>query len=158
MMFGKNGRSNRIKVLLIDPNGHHMNVMSTILQNSKIVKFEIEHASTLDHGFKLFEKRYHDVVILNPEMAEAFGLRSVRMVLEKIKDSPLLLLTGIDDEKMAFDAVKEGAQDCLILGRVGDDSIIRSLIYAIERQKYRNSATSNNIVKLEQMMKGFTDG
>jgi signal transduction histidine kinase len=52
-----------------------------------------------------------------------------------VSDTPIVVLTGLDDEEIAIGAVKKGAQDYLVKGDVDNRTILRSLDYAIERSK-----------------------
>jgi PAS domain S-box-containing protein len=45
------------------------------------------------------------------------------------------VLTGINDETLAIRAMQEGAQDYLVKGQVTGDLLVRSMRYAIERQR-----------------------
>ena len=47
---------------------------------------------------------------------------------------PLVVLTGLDDESLAAQALQEGAQDYLIKGQIETRGLIRALRYAIERK------------------------
>ena len=49
--------------------------------------------------------------------------------------SPIVVLSGLDDETLAVRAVHEGAQDYLVKGQVDGGAILRSMRYAIERQR-----------------------
>ena len=47
---------------------------------------------------------------------------------------PLVVLTGLDDESLAAQALQEGAQDYLIKGQIETRGLLRALRYAIERK------------------------
>ena len=47
---------------------------------------------------------------------------------------PLVVLTGLDDESLATQALQEGAQDYLIKGQIETRGLLRALRYAIERK------------------------
>jgi len=46
----------------------------------------------------------------------------------------LVVLTGLDDESMAAQALREGAQDYLIKGQIETRGLLRALRYAVERK------------------------
>lgn len=48
---------------------------------------------------------------------------------------PIIVLTGVDDETLAIRAMQQGAQDYLVKGQVNGDLLVRSMRYAIERQR-----------------------
>ena len=48
---------------------------------------------------------------------------------------PIILLTALDDEKLATTAVRKGAQDYLVKGKIDSNLLIRSIRYAIDRKQ-----------------------
>ena len=48
---------------------------------------------------------------------------------------PIIILTGMNDERIGINAVKQGAQDYLVKGQVDGKLLIRSIQYSIERKK-----------------------
>jgi signal transduction histidine kinase len=49
--------------------------------------------------------------------------------------TPIVVLSGLDDEAMAIRAVREGAQDYLVKGQVDNKTLTRSIHYAVERRR-----------------------
>src|SRR2546422_551425 len=52
-----------------------------------------------------------------------------------VDGSAILLLTGSDDHELALRAVREGAQDVLVRGRVDEPVLRRAVALAIERKR-----------------------
>jgi diguanylate cyclase (GGDEF)-like protein len=50
---------------------------------------------------------------------------------------PIIVLTGNDDQTVALSAVKGGAQDYLVKGRLDRELLMRSMQYSIERKRYQ---------------------
>src|SRR5258708_20908131 len=46
-------------------------------------------------------------------------------------------MTGYDDQTVALPAVKTGAQDYLIKGKIDRELLLRSMQYSIERKRYQ---------------------
>lgn len=74
-----------------------------------------------------------DIILLDLGLPDAQGLDAVRRARAAAPRVPLVVLTGMDDESLAAQALKEGAQDYLIKGQIDPRSLIRALRYAIER-------------------------
>ena len=50
-------------------------------------------------------------------------------------DIPIIVLTGLDDDVLALEAVQQGAQDYLVKGQFNDQVLIRAIRHAIERKQ-----------------------
>jgi diguanylate cyclase (GGDEF)-like protein len=74
-------------------------------------------------------------VLLDLSLPDAVGLEAVTQMQAAAPDIPIVVLTGLDDEHLALNAVQHGAQDYLIKGRVDEVLISRSIRYAIERKR-----------------------
>jgi hypothetical protein len=54
-----------------------------------------------------------------------------------------ILLAGTNDEILALKAVQEGAQDCLIKEQISGELLVRTMRYAIERQRSESDRLSS---------------
>jgi sigma-B regulation protein RsbU (phosphoserine phosphatase) len=61
---------------------------------------------------------------------------------------PLIVLTGLDDEALAAEAMKEGAQDYLIKGQIENRALPRALRHAIERHRMQ---TETDLIRTQQL-------
>ena len=75
-----------------------------------------------------------DLILLDLGLPDAQGLAAVRRAHAVAPRVPLVVLTGLDDEALAAQALHEGAQDYLIKGQVDGRGLLRALRYAIERK------------------------
>ncbi|HEX4015821.1 MAG TPA: SpoIIE family protein phosphatase [Frankiaceae bacterium] len=63
------------------------------------------------------------------------GLGALHDLLEIAPLTPVLVLTGLDDEARGAAAVFAGAQDYLVKGQVDGNSLARAVLYAVERRR-----------------------
>jgi CheY-like chemotaxis protein len=75
-----------------------------------------------------------DVVLLDLGLPDATGLAAVRRAQAVAPRIPLVVLTGLDDESLAAQALQAGAQDYLVKGHIEARGLFRALRYAIERK------------------------
>jgi diguanylate cyclase (GGDEF)-like protein len=92
-----------------------------------------------------------DIVLLDLGLPDASGLGAVRQAHAIAAGVPIVVLTGLDDEILAAQALQEGAQDYLIKGQIEPHALLRSLRYAIERQ--RMQVETDQIRKLQLQLK-----
>jgi PAS domain S-box-containing protein len=76
-----------------------------------------------------------DVVVLDLELPDCTGLETLRAVLKAAPSVPVVVLTGLRDDAMTVEALREGAQDYLLKGELGPALCCRTLRYAIERKR-----------------------
>jgi two-component system cell cycle response regulator len=76
-----------------------------------------------------------DVVLVDLSIPDCPLLETVQRVAAGTSETPLVVLTGLDDEDFSRGLVKFGAQDYLVKGEFDSRLLIRSLTYAIERKR-----------------------
>jgi two-component system cell cycle response regulator len=75
-----------------------------------------------------------DVILLDLNLPDGQGLETFLNVQSQARMTPILLLTGLEDQTLAVQAVKSGAQDCLVKDEITGSALARAIRYAIERQ------------------------
>ncbi len=92
-----------------------------------------------------------DIVLLGIRLPGPSALLdTLRNVRAKLPQSiPILVISDHDDQQEALHALRSGAQDHLIKGEFDGRSLLRSMLYAIERQKTREEL-SKACVEVEQ--------
>src|ERR1700683_3056365 len=115
---------------------------------------ELTHVKSISEAEKHLLDHAVDIIVLDLGLPDAQGVSAVRRTHAAAPHIPLVVLTGLDDEVMAAQALQEGAQDYLIKGEIDARSLLRSLRYAVERknaeealfvEKERAQVTLNSI-------------
>ena len=75
-----------------------------------------------------------DIVLLDLSLPDSFGLETLARWQAAAPTLPVIVLTGSDDEALAVAAVREGAQDYLVKGRIDGALLLQAIRYAIERK------------------------
>src|ERR1700676_5655656 len=89
-----------------------------------------------------------DIVLLDMGLPDGHGLDTVRRAHAAAPGVPLIVLTGLDDETLAAEAMKEGAQDYLIKGQIENRALPRVLRHAIERHRMQ---AETDLIRTNQM-------
>ncbi len=76
-----------------------------------------------------------DVIVADLDLPDCSGPETALQICSSAMKTPLLVLTEIDDEKIELNALKAGAQDYLVKGRLQPDSIWRAIRHSIERKQ-----------------------
>lgn len=124
-----------ISVLLIEDNPGDARLIQEYLSESLSTRFIVEHSDSLSQGFDSLHRKMMDIILLDLSLPDSHGFDTLKAVRSRSPDIPIVILTGLGDERVAVEAVKQGAQDYLVKGEVDSNLLVRSLRYAIERKK-----------------------
>lgn len=129
------GEKNR--VLLIEDNPGDARLIRELLSAEEGASFFLEHADRLSAGLTRLAQGNIDVILLDLSLPDSHGLEGINRICSQAPKVPIVVLSGLNDEAVAINAVQEGAQDYLVKGSVDSALLVRSLRYAIERQRLR---------------------
>jgi PAS domain S-box-containing protein len=128
----------RINILLIEDNPADSELIRIFLKGSYANKCVVTTANTLSNGIELLKTNLYDVVIADLSLPDSSGLDTFNSIYEKVVHIPIIVLTGLEDESIGINAVKFGAQDFLLKGKIKGKELTRSINYSIERYKLLN--------------------
>jgi diguanylate cyclase (GGDEF)-like protein/PAS domain S-box-containing protein len=124
-----------IKVLLlVEDNPGDARLLREMLRDQGLPQIELANVERLAEAERHLAQRTVDLILLDLGLPDAHGLGAVRRAHAVAPRVPLVVLTSLDDEAMAAQALQEGAQDYLIKGQIDGRSLLRSLRYALERK------------------------
>jgi two-component system, cell cycle sensor histidine kinase and response regulator CckA len=109
--------------------------LQEILKGSLLHKARLTHVNRLEEGIAHCEQHPVDIILLDLTLPDSYGLDSLDKLLRKAPGIPIVVLTNTNDDNLAVEAVRRGAQDYLVKRQVNQDLLVRSLRYAIERQQ-----------------------
>ena len=138
------------RVLLVEDNPAEARLIRELLAETAPGTFSIEHAATLGATLALLKDIAVDAILLDLTLPDSQGLQTVERVREQAPQTPIVVLTGVEDDSLGVDAVKRGAQDYISKNRASADLLIRALRYAIERQRVRTELKKARAEQLGQ--------
>ena len=123
-----------IKVLLVEDNPHDALLMRRMLNGAAAGKCDMTLESCMADAMRYLRDHRVDVVILDLGLPDVSGLAAVRQMLAAGPLLPVVVLTGRNDDQLATQALRAGAQDFLVKGEIAGAMVLRALRYAIERK------------------------
>jgi two-component system cell cycle response regulator len=139
-------KADKINILIIDNNKEDIILIRNMLEFKHKLNFALKHAESLNKSFDLLARENIDIVLLDLSLPDALGLETLMKFRDKVPDIPVIVLTGNNNDELALEALKLGAQDYLIKGQFNFDLLVRSLRYSIERNKLHLTLISLAIV------------
>ncbi len=149
-----------ISVLLIEDNPGDVRFIREMLGEVQGVSYDLYCEGQLQPGLKFLSEDGIDVVLLDLGLPDSQGLETFSRLCLQAKDLPIVILTGLEDETTALNAVQMGAQDYLVKGSVDGPTLSRIIRYAIERKRaetrLRQSEEHYRLL-VETMNEGFIE-
>ena len=144
-----------VKLLLIEDSPSDARLVREMLSDASPGPFDLECADRLCTGLARLTNGDIDVVLLDLALPDSFGLGTFFKVHAHTPQAAIVVLTSLNDEEVAVQAVREGAQDYLVKGRVSGEQLARAVVYAKQRkqaekaihQRSRELATLNVITQ-----------
>lgn len=121
-----------IHLLLVEDDPDDVLLLHDMLAETPHPPFNTVHVDRLGHAAARLSSENFDVILLDLSLPDSDGLGTLKALYET-GAAPIVVLTGTDDEDTAIQAVQSGAQDYLVKGNIGNDLLLRSVRYAIER-------------------------
>jgi signal transduction histidine kinase len=130
-----------VDVILIEDNAADARFFGLLLESAPTAwSFRLRHAATLADAVALLRTGPADVIVLDLGLEESAGLVTVqRLVACGVRLPALVVLSGLDDEDVAVEALQAGAQDYLIKGQIDGRQLARAIRYAIGRHQAEES-------------------
>ncbi|HVU35184.1 MAG TPA: PAS domain S-box protein [Opitutaceae bacterium] len=124
-----------MRLLLVEDNPADVRLVRELLAETPERAFELVAANRLDAALEHLRCESFDTVLLDLGLPDSQGMRTLERTLEVNRSIPIVVLTGLDDDRFAVEVVRAGAQDYLVKGRFDADLLFRTIRYAIERKR-----------------------
>jgi diguanylate cyclase (GGDEF)-like protein/PAS domain S-box-containing protein len=122
------------RLLLIEDNPGDARLLRELLNEQDMQHIELTHVEYMRDAEKHLAERTTDMILLDLGLPDVQGLEAVRRAHAAAPHVTLVVLSGMDDESLALQAMQNGAQDYLIKGQIEPRELVRALRYAVERK------------------------
>ena len=123
-----------LNIILIEDNAGDAVLIEEMLKESNSTGFEIQVFDRLILGRRAMASNIFDAVLLDLNLPDSFGLETLTDIQTLEDQIAVIVLTGLDDEETAIEALRKGAQDYLVKDQLTPDLLVRSIHYSIERK------------------------
>jgi len=127
-------KSSISKLLLVEDNPGDARLLREMLAEQGVPMTALTVTRTLSEAETHLAGNPVDIILLDLGLPDAQGMEVVRRAQAAAPHIPLVVLTGLDDESLASEALQGGAQDYLIKGQIEPRSLMKALRYAMERK------------------------
>ncbi len=128
-----------LNILLVEDNEGDERLIRELLGEQKLIRFNIEKASSLKESEGKISNNKFDVILLDLGLPDSSGLETLIKLITLFPGlATIIILTGLNDTETSLKAVNNGAQDYIIKGQVDSEILLKSIIYSFERSRLNN--------------------
>jgi DNA-binding NarL/FixJ family response regulator len=142
----------RVRLLLVEDNPGDARLIRELLRQAAPFEFDLTHLDDLPDSVRPDDV---DALLLDLDLPRSTGLDTVLNALEAAPDVPIIVLSGLADERTALLAVQAGAQDYLAKGEITGRLLAHSVRYAIERNRLEQERLS--LLRSEQRARAIAE-
>ncbi|MEG4548072.1 PAS domain S-box protein [Microcoleus sp. N9_B2] len=138
-LLSSTAKRNGFKVLLVEDNQPEADLIEELLLETNVNRADTQKLSVsctdrLSKAQQLLSCQHFDVILLDLSLPDSQDLSTIVKIQEYSLNTPIVVLTGRNDEELAVQSIQAGAQDYLVKRKIDSEVLIRSLRYAVERQ------------------------
>lgn len=126
------------RILLIEDNAADAVLLRHTLHQNASTLFDIRHIKSLEALPDLDNDEEFDVAMLDMGLPGISGIPAIECLQKYHTTLPIIVLTGMNNEKIALEAVRHGVQDYLVKGESSGEIIRRAIRYSIERKQFQD--------------------
>ena len=124
-----------LRILIVEDDIVDRKLLERLLAQSSLGTCEVQNADRLAGALELLQSHSFDIVLLDLGLPDSQGMESAVRLQAQTPQTPIIVLSGLDDANVATQAVQIGVQDYLIKGQVNASLLMRAVRYALERKK-----------------------
>lgn len=123
-----------LSILLIEDNEGDRRLIYEMIKDAGLKTSNYVTAELLSSGIATLKSKEFDVILLDLGLPDSQGIATLQALYAQAPETPIVVMTGLNDEETGIKAVQAGAQDYLVKGIVEGNLLVKSIRYAIERK------------------------
>lgn len=125
-----------IEILVIDDCKADREIITKYLKADTKKNINIEESDCLSTAVEKLKTKTYDVIILDLALPESDGVDTIRNIKQELNmNTPIIILTGLEDYQVGKEAFAIGIADFLIKGEINPQEIKRSIDFATYNHK-----------------------
>lgn len=122
-----------IRLLVVEDEPAMVRLIRAYLDEAEGLRIELEQADKLSAGLRLLSNQSFDAILLDLSLPDSRGLETLRSVYEHSPDVPIIVMTGLNVDELATEALQAGAKDYLDKYELDTHTLVRSIRFATGR-------------------------
>jgi serine phosphatase RsbU (regulator of sigma subunit) len=124
-----------IRICLVDDDEDYFVITRDLLAESDSYSFTVKWISSFETAREAITASSYDVFLFDYRLGKDNGLDLLKEVIAKGIRTPVIMLTGQGDKDIDLEAMRRGAADYLVKGKIDAAMLERSIRYALEHNR-----------------------
>jgi PAS domain S-box-containing protein len=124
-----------LKLLIVEDNPGDLFIIEEFLANTKLPIERLQGAESLKAAEEYLAQDTYDVIFLDLFLPDGSGAQTFQRINPRNLPGAVIVLSGLQDEKIALEALQHGVQDYVVKGEYDEKILERTVRYAIERKR-----------------------
>jgi DNA-binding response OmpR family regulator/signal transduction histidine kinase len=150
-----NAKTNKLTILYFETNPSDIALMERHLKDLG-TKYELFHVDSLKAGLSLISQQSIDLVLLELNLKDSQGFRTITSLMEISPTVPVVVVTTVNNEIIISQSAKAGVQDYLVKGQFDAKTLCRVANFSLMRFKSQ-SKLEETAKELEGFKKRFLE-
>ncbi len=150
-----------IRALIVESDASRAGRIVALLARSSDLRFHCSTANSLARANKLLLEKGWDIVLSGLELVDAKGLDSLVSFNPTRGDVPVVSIVEGAEPDAVLNAARSLSDDCLFWGELGEDCLVQSISYALERRRMLRELqvqrTEREAVHVDSLYRGVLD-
>ncbi|BCE02417.1 diguanylate cyclase domain-containing protein [Marinicellulosiphila megalodicopiae] len=123
----------KLNILLLEDDSIDAQLIKSYLNESNTIEFNITRVETIRDCLTKLDTQIYDLILTDLSVQDSSGVETVNHILTSYACPAVIVITQLDDDVMGEKVVHLGCEDYLYKGDLTSKSLIKSILYAIER-------------------------
>lgn len=146
-----------LTILVIEDNSGDYGLLELTLKRTDYYQSRLIQAQTFAEAIDYLDSHTADIILLDLSLPDMWGVEAVRQLKNHAPATPIIVLTGYEDEAVGIEVVQAGAQDYFVKGEFGGNVMLRAIRYAIERQRLMVQELHAGEERFRQVVSSISD-
>ena len=133
-----------IQILMIEDSEEDALLVQQLLGFTRRFFYNMVRCASLSQALEMLPRAHPQVILTDLNLPDSNGYETFRQVFEHAADIPIVLMTNLDDEALALQAIRNGAQDYLLKTELSGQLLARAIRYAIQRKRSEDELRESN--------------
>lgn len=126
-----------VRALLVEDNQGDLGLTSARLDETRHARFHLEDVRSLSDALTWLSQHPCDVVLLDLNLPDATGLDTLRQLRQASKQTPIVVVSGVLDDRTRAEALELGAEEIVGKDDLKSHLFPSSVLAVVERSRSR---------------------